>query len=118
MKRQGLQIQLQSAKLQEQAKKITEQDTQIAEMRKHLEEWEQKIGDLTAELSRAREEDSIDGCKRKHIDVIGRESDSGNSKEFQAKKRKLIIERKSSTDAKDVKFKMFMSSLLAEESSD
>ena len=117
MKRQGLQMQLQSAKLQEQAKKINEQDNQIAEMRKHLEEWEQKIGDLTAELSRAREEDSIDGCKRKHIDVIGRESDSANSKELQAKKRKLIIERKSSNDAKDVKFKMFMSSLLAEESS-
>lgn len=115
MNRQGLQMQLQSAKLQEQAKKISEQETQIAELKKHFEEWEQKIGDLTAELSRAREEaqkpDSIDGCKRKHLDVIGRES-----KDLQAKKRKLIVERKPSNDAKDVKFKKFMSSLLAEES--
>ena len=114
MKRQGLQMRLQSSKLQEQVKKINEQETQIAEMRKHLEEWEQKIGDLTAELSRAREEtqkpDSIDGCKRKHLDAVGRESDSVNSK-----KRKLIVERKPSNDAQDVKFKKFMSSLLAEE---
>lgn len=116
MNRQGLQMQLQSSKLHEQAKKISEQDTQIAELKKHLEEWEQKIGDLTAELSRAREEtqkpDSIEGCKRKHIDVIGRDS----NKDLQSKKRKLIVERKPSNDAKDVKFKKFMSSLLSEES--
>ncbi|XP_017766018.1 PREDICTED: F-box only protein 28 [Eufriesea mexicana] len=118
MKRQGFQMRLQSLKLQEQAKKIHDQDTQLAEMRKHLEEWEQKMVDLTAELSRAREEtqkpDSIETCKRKHIDMINqRETDSLQTKELQAKKRKLIVERISSNDAKDVKFKKFMTDLLA-----
>ena len=118
MKRQGFQMRLQSLKLQEQAKKIHDQDTQLAEMRKHLEEWEQKIVDLTAELSRAREEtqkpDSMDTCKRKHIDIINqREPDSSQTTELQAKKRKLIVERISSNDAKDVKFKKFMIDLLA-----
>lgn len=118
MKRQGFQMRLQSLKLQEQAKKIHDQDIQLAEMRKHLEEWEQKMVDLTAELSRAREEtqkpDSIETCKRKHIDIINqRESDSLQTKELQTKKRKLIVERISSTDAKDVKFKKFMTELLA-----
>lgn len=117
MKRQGFQMRLYSVKLQEQAKKIHDQDAHLAEMRKHLEEWEQKMGDLTAELSRAREEtqkpDSIETCKRKHIDIINqRESDQLQSKDLQAKKRKLIVERKSPTDAKDVKFKKFMSNLL------
>lgn len=118
MKRQGFQMRLQSLKLQEQAKKIHDQDTQLAEMRKHLEEWEQKMVDLTAELSRAREEtqkpDSIETCKRKHIDMINqRETDTLQTKELQAKKRKLIVERISSNDAKDVKFKKFMTDLLA-----
>ncbi|XP_017875943.1 F-box only protein 28 [Ceratina calcarata] len=119
MKRQGLQMRLQTLKLQEQAKKMHDQDTQLAEMRKHLEEWEQKMVDLTAELSRAREEsqkpvDSIETCKRKHIDIINqREADSLQTKDLQAKKRKLIVERISSTDAKDVKFKKFMTDLLA-----
>ena len=118
MKRQGFQMRLQSLKLQEQAKKIHDQDTQLAEMRKHLEEWEQKMVDLTAELSRAREEtqkpDSIETCKRKHIDMINqRDTDPLQTKELQAKKRKLIVERISSNDAKDVKFKKFMTDLLA-----
>lgn len=118
MKRQGFQMRLQSLKLQEQGKKIHDQDIQLAEMRKHLEEWEQKMVDLTAELSRAREEtqkpDSIESCKRKHIDIINqRDSDSLQTKELQTKKRKLIVERISSNDAKDVKFKKFMTDLLA-----
>ncbi|XP_003703848.1 F-box protein pallbearer [Megachile rotundata] len=118
MKRQGFQMRLQSLKLQEQGKKIHDQDIQLAEMRKHLEEWEQKMVDLTAELSRAREEtqkpDSIESCKRKHIDIINqRESDSLQTKDLQTKKRKLIVERISSNDAKDVKFKKFMTDLLA-----
>jgi F-box protein 28 len=46
----------QDAKLAEQANKLTEQDTQIAELKRHLEEWDHKFADLTAELSRAREE--------------------------------------------------------------
>jgi len=46
----------QDAKLAEQASKLTEQDTQIAELKRHLEEWDHKFADLTAELSRAREE--------------------------------------------------------------
>lgn len=88
MKRQGFQMRLQSLKLQEQGKKIHDQDTQLAEMRKHLEEWEQKMVDLTAGLSRAREEtqkpDSIETCKRKLID---------QTKDLQAKRCKLVIER-------------------------
>lgn len=118
MKRQAFQMRLQGVTLQKQAKKIHEQDTQLAEMKKHLEEWEQKMVDFTAELSRAREEtqkpDSIETCKRKHIDIINqRESDPLQTKELQAKKRKLIVERLSSTDAKDVKFKKFITDLLA-----
>jgi uncharacterized coiled-coil protein SlyX len=46
----------QDAKLAEQASKLTEQDTHIAELKRHLEEWDHKFADLTAELSRAREE--------------------------------------------------------------
>lgn len=123
MKRQGFHIRAQSTKLQQQAKKIQEQDTQLAEMKRHLEDWEQKMGDLTAELSRAREEtqqtDSIEGCKRKHVDVINpRDTETSQSKELQAKKRKLIVERKSWSDAKDMKFKKFMSDLLCTNSSD
>ncbi|XP_035736807.1 F-box only protein 28-like isoform X1 [Vespa mandarinia] len=118
MRKQMIQMRVQNLKLQKQAKKIHDQDTQLAEMRKHLEEWKQKMGDLTAELSRAREEiqkpDSIDTCKRKHIDIINqRDFDSLQTKELKAKKRKLIVERKPSNDAKDVKFKKFISDLLA-----
>jgi hypothetical protein len=46
----------QDAKLAEQASKLTEQEAQIAELKRHLEEWDHKFADLTAELSRAREE--------------------------------------------------------------
>lgn len=53
---QSVKIRQHEAKLSEQATKLTEQDTQIAELKRHLEEWDHKFGDLTAELSRAREE--------------------------------------------------------------
>ncbi|XP_066592217.1 F-box only protein 28 [Prorops nasuta] len=121
MKRQGFQIRLQNLKLQEQAKKIHDQDTQLGEMKKHLEEWEQKMVDLTAEVSRAREEsqkpiqkpDTMESCKRKHIDIVSsRDTESLPNKELQAKKRKLIVDRKIPNDAKDMKFKIFMSDLL------
>ncbi|XP_046419432.1 F-box only protein 28 [Neodiprion virginianus] len=117
LKRQGFQMRRQNIKIQEQGKKLREQDTLIAEMKKHLEEWEQKIGDLKAELSRSREEtqkpDTIETCKRKHIDRLkSRESVRVQSKNLQAKKRKLIVERKSSTSPKDVQFKKFLSDLL------
>jgi uncharacterized coiled-coil protein SlyX len=46
----------QDTKLAEQATKLTEQEAQIAELKRHLEEWDHKFADLTAELSRAREE--------------------------------------------------------------
>lgn len=122
MNRQSCQMRLQSLKLQEHAKKIVDQDAQLAEMRKHLEEWEQKLGDLTAELSRAREEtqkpDPLDSCKRKVSEISSPNLDSSLLKttELQAKKRKLIVERKSSSDAQDVKFKKFMADLLSESS--
>ncbi|XP_012277668.1 F-box only protein 28 [Orussus abietinus] len=123
MKRHGFRMRLQSLKLQAQAEKIHEQDAQIADMRRHLEEWEQKIGDLTAELSRAREETqkpdpTLDGRKRKHIDIISQRDTEIQTKELQAKKRKLIVERKSSSDAKEIKFKQFLSNLLGAGSSD
>ncbi|PSN36157.1 F-box only protein 28 [Blattella germanica] len=51
-----LKFQEQEAKLAEQSSKLAEQDTQIAELKRHLEEWDHKFGDLSAELSRAREE--------------------------------------------------------------
>lgn len=129
MNRQSFQMRLQSAKLQEHQKKIQEQHTQIAEMKKHLEEWEHKLGDLTAELSRAREEaqkpDTLDkGSKRKISEIPNScDFDPNNSlqlelRDIQTKKRKLIVERKSSVDAKDVKFKKFMSDLLNSEKND
>lgn len=121
LNRQSFQMRVQNLKLQEHAKKIQDQDAQMAEMKKHLEEWEQKLGDMTAELSRAREEtqkpDSLDTCKRKIADITHpRETSLLLTKELQAKKRKLIVERKSSVDAQDVKFKKFMSDLLGESS--
>lgn len=122
IKKQGLQIRLQSLKLRKQAKKLHEQDVLLAEMRKHLEEWDQKMVDLTAGLSRAREgtqnPDTLESRKHialaKHIDIINTEADSTlQSNELHTKKRKLIVERKSSSDAQDIKFKKFMSDLLA-----
>jgi len=119
MQRQDHLIRMQNLKLQKQAKKMQDQDTQLAEMRKHLEEWEQKMVDLTTELSRAREEtqnpDSLENRKRKaHIDIINTDTETvQETNDLQVKKRKLIVERKSSTDAQDVKFKKFMSELLA-----
>ncbi|KAK0098322.1 hypothetical protein PV326_009516 [Microctonus aethiopoides] len=117
MKRQGCQMRLQSLKLQAQTKKIYDQDLQLAEMRRHLEEWEQKMSDLTAEFSRAREDlqrsETNDG-NNKHLDIITRCENAINTKKLQARKRKLIVERKSSSDAKDIKFKKFMSDLLSD----
>ncbi|OXU31109.1 hypothetical protein TSAR_016405 [Trichomalopsis sarcophagae] len=122
MNRQSFQMRLQSLKIQEHAKKIVDQDAQLAEMRKHLEEWEQKLADVTAELSRAREEsqkpDTLDACKRKVSDIPSPNLETSllKTKELQAKKRKLIVERKSSSDAQDVKFKKFMAELLSDSS--
>lgn len=127
MKRQAFQLRLQNVKLQKQAKKMHDQETQLAEMRKHLEEWEQKMVDLTAELSRAREgtqnPDSLENRKHiamsKHIDMINADAETTlQTNELQSKKRKLIVERKSSSDAQDVKFKKFMSDLLAKNTLD
>ena len=53
---QGSEIREHKAKLAEQSAKLTEQDAQIAELKRHLEEWDHKFGDLSAKLSRAREE--------------------------------------------------------------
>ncbi|CAG9761308.1 unnamed protein product [Ceutorhynchus assimilis] len=46
----------QERKLQEQNTKILEQDAALSDIKKHMEEWDQKYKDLTAELVRAREE--------------------------------------------------------------
>lgn len=72
--------------------------------------------DLTTEVSRAREgtqnPDSLEGRKRTHI--INTDAEAlQQTNELQAKKRKLIIERTASSDAKDMKFKKFMSDLLS-----
>ena len=121
LNRQSSQMRSQNKKLQEHTKKIQEQDSQLADMRKHLEDWEQKLGDLTAELSRAREEvqksETLDNRKRKHLENSeSKDSSLLNTKDLQAKKRKLIVERKSVVDAQDVKFKKFLSELLGESS--
>ncbi|XP_012543692.1 F-box only protein 28 [Monomorium pharaonis] len=121
MQRQEYLVRKQTLKLYKQAKKIHEQDTQLAEVRKHLEEWEQKMVDLTTEVSRAREgiplpqnPDSLESRKRKtHIINTDAETLPAKTNELQSKKRKLIIERKASSDAQDMKFKKFMSGLLA-----
>lgn len=115
MKRQGAQMRLQSNKLHEQAKKLNDQELQIADLRRHFEEWEQKMGDLTAELSRARDESlTADSIKRR----INVQKDSCDNTKPNPKKRKLIVERKSSCDATDIKFKKFMSELLSESRKD
>ncbi|XP_043280250.1 F-box only protein 28 [Venturia canescens] len=123
IKRQSFHMKAQSIKLKQQAKKLNEQDAQLAEMKRHFEDWEQKIVDLNAELTRSREEaqksDAIDNCKRKCMDIVEpRDNESSQVKQLMAKKRKLIIERKSSSDAKDVKFKKFISELLCTNSTD
>lgn len=134
VQRQDCRIRMQTLKLQKQARKIQDQDTQLAEMRKHLEEWEQKMVDLTTELSRAREEtqnsDSLENRKRKtQINAEPRKAQINTetrkaqinaetiqqTNKLQAKKRKLIVERKSSVDAQDMKFKKFISDLLAKD---
>jgi len=73
--------------------------------------------DLTTEVSRAREgtqnPDSLETRKRK-THLINTDAETlQQTNELQAKKRKLIVERKASSDAKDVKFKKFMSDLLS-----
>jgi hypothetical protein len=69
---QSAKIRQQEAKMAEQATKLTDQDTHIAEMKRHLEEWDHKFGDLTAELSRAREESGSIGEAGTSHDVEGR----------------------------------------------
>lgn len=122
IQRQEYVVRKQTLKLHKQAKKILDQDTQLAEMRKHLEEWEQKMVDLTTEVSRAREgtqnPDSLENRKRK-AHIINADAETlQQTNELQAKKRKLIVERKASIDAKDMKFKKFMSDLLAKNTLD
>lgn len=120
MQRQEYLVRKQNLKLYKQAKKMQDQDTQLAEVRKHLEEWEQKMVDLTTEVSRAREgiplpqnPDSLESLKRK-AHIINTDAETlQKTNELQSKKRKLIIERKASSDAQDMKFKKFMSGLLA-----
>ncbi|KAK4873451.1 hypothetical protein RN001_015480 [Aquatica leii] len=56
LREKSLTIKEQERKLQEQATKLQEQETSIADLKKHVEEWDQKFSDLTAELIRARED--------------------------------------------------------------
>lgn len=69
---QAAKIRQQEAKLAEQATKLTDQDAHIAELKRHLEEWDHKFGDLTAELSRAREESGTIAEAGTSHDVEGR----------------------------------------------
>jgi hypothetical protein len=69
---QAAKIRQQEGKLAEQATKLTNQDTHIAELKRHLEEWDHKFGDLTAELSRAREESGTIAEAGTSHDVEGR----------------------------------------------
>lgn len=122
MQRQEYLVRKQTLKLHKQAKKMNDQDTLLAELRKHFEEWEQKMVDLTTEVSRAREgtqnPDSLENRKRK-THIINTDAETlQQTNELQAKKRKLIVERKSSSDAQDMKFKKFMSDLLGKNAID
>lgn len=54
MKKQNIQISKQITKLREQEAKLSDHTAQLADLRKHIEEYDQKFADLSAELSRAR----------------------------------------------------------------
>ncbi|KAF2895220.1 hypothetical protein ILUMI_10952 [Ignelater luminosus] len=56
LREKSIKIREQERKLQEQAAKLQEQETSIADLKKHVDEWDQKFSDLTAELIRARED--------------------------------------------------------------
>lgn len=56
MRIQAGKIREQERKLQEQTAKIMGQEEALNEVKKHMEEWEHKYKDLTAELVRARDE--------------------------------------------------------------
>ncbi|XP_011867142.1 PREDICTED: F-box only protein 28 [Vollenhovia emeryi] len=122
MQKQDYLLRKQTLKILRQDKKIHDQGTQIAEMRKHFEEWEQKMVDLTTEVSRAREgtqnPDSLESRKRKAHIINADANTVQQANELEAKKRKLIVERKASSNAKDMKFKKFMSDLLAKNTLD
>lgn len=50
LKTQAIKIHEQERRIQEQSTKIAEQESTIADLRKHMDEWEQKFSDLTAEV--------------------------------------------------------------------
>ncbi|CAG9824470.1 unnamed protein product [Phaedon cochleariae] len=63
LKKQNIRLKAQSQKIREQERKIQEQNTKIqeqeatlADIKKHIDEWDQKYKDLTAELVRARDD--------------------------------------------------------------
>lgn len=56
IREKSIKIREQERKLQEQVAKIEQQETSIADLKKHVDEWDQKFSDLTAELIRARED--------------------------------------------------------------
>ena len=75
---------------------MTEQDTQIAELKRHLEEWDHKFGDLSAELSRAREESgaiSESGTSHDAEEIVATEH--VHDRDTRTSRRKVIQERSS-----------------------
>lgn len=56
LKSQAKKIKQQEQKLSEQNTKIQEQEAALADIRKHIDEWDQKLTDLTTELIRARDD--------------------------------------------------------------
>lgn len=64
LKVQARKIKQQEQKLHEQNTKIQEQEAALADIRKHIDEWDQKLTDLTTELIRARD-DIVAAAKQK-----------------------------------------------------
>lgn len=105
----------QLAEMKKQEAKLQAQDQQLAEMKKLLEEFEQKVDDLTAKVSRAQDDSDVErNTKRKHRDFIKKPENV----EPQTKKRKLIIDRQLTLDPQSAKFKKFMTNLLGNTSLD
>lgn len=67
LKSQAIKIREHERKIQEQTAKIQDQETTIADLRKHMDEWEQKFSDLTAEV---RAKDDHHMTKNNHSSQI------------------------------------------------
>ena len=76
---------------------MTEQETQIAELKRHLEEWDHKFGDLSAKLSRERDESGTIAESGPSHDVEGivarLPTEHVHERDTRTSRRKVIQER-------------------------